>query len=139
SMVGWSTGTRMVAVDVAIAHRGSRDVAGGAMVACRRAGRGNKRPMPLLGAVEARRCVFGRDGARASSGRLGDRGRPAQSDGSRLDRSSAAGSSRAYPTNWLARLRRARVGRASGLRRDLICFRGVGGDVGKNAKIKEST
>jgi hypothetical protein len=27
SMVGWSTGTRMVAVDVAIAHRGPRDVA----------------------------------------------------------------------------------------------------------------
>jgi len=28
-MVGWSTGTRMVAVDVAIAHRGPRDVADG--------------------------------------------------------------------------------------------------------------
>ena len=28
SMVGWSTGTRMVAVDVAIAHRGPKDVAG---------------------------------------------------------------------------------------------------------------
>ena len=32
SMVGWSTGTRMVAVDVAIAHRGPRDVAGWSMV-----------------------------------------------------------------------------------------------------------
>jgi hypothetical protein len=27
-MVGWSTDMRMVAVDVAIAHRGPRDVAG---------------------------------------------------------------------------------------------------------------
>ena len=32
SMVGWSTGTRMVAVDVAIAHRGPRDVAGWSIV-----------------------------------------------------------------------------------------------------------
>ena len=31
-MVGWSTGTRMVAVDVAIAHRGPRDVAGWSIV-----------------------------------------------------------------------------------------------------------
>jgi len=28
AMVGWSTGTRMVAVDVAIAYRGPGDVAG---------------------------------------------------------------------------------------------------------------
>jgi hypothetical protein len=32
SMVGWSTGTRMVAVGVAIAHRGPKDVAGWSMV-----------------------------------------------------------------------------------------------------------
>ena len=33
---------------VAIAHRGPRDVAGWSMVACRRGGRSNARPMPPL-------------------------------------------------------------------------------------------
>jgi hypothetical protein len=32
-MVGWSTGTLMVRVDVAVAHRGPRDVRDGRMVA----------------------------------------------------------------------------------------------------------
>jgi len=32
AMVGWSTGRQMVAVDVAIAHRGPIDVAGWSMV-----------------------------------------------------------------------------------------------------------
>ena len=31
-MVGWSTGTRIVAIDVAITHRGPRDVAGWSMI-----------------------------------------------------------------------------------------------------------
>jgi hypothetical protein len=67
------------------------------MVASRRAGRSNERPMPPAECGRRPVGAFSDEmylGNQGVLGRLGDRDRPAQSDGSRSDHSSAAGSSR---------------------------------------------
>jgi hypothetical protein len=72
TMVGWSTDTRMVAVVVAIARRGHRDVSGWSMSeSTRERGWRLARPVPMIGMVEGDRVsvrVDGRSGQIAFDG-----------------------------------------------------------------------